>query len=98
MKEIVIKDEHDFDNFKKEVRLMMTLQEQPHPNIITFYDYCVLEKQNEYNIDRYGYIFLEKASGALDKEIYNREQRKLYFDKNTVRNFICKIISVHQYL
>ena len=73
MKEIVIKDDHDFKSFQKEVQLMMTLQEQPHPNIITYYDYCVLENQNEYNNDRYGYIFLEKAPGALDREIFNRE-------------------------
>lgn len=59
--------------FKTEVQLLAKINEHQHPNIIKFYDYCVLSRESEYEQMRLGYILLERCSTSLDKVVlYDR--------------------------
>jgi hypothetical protein len=54
-------------DFMREVQLMKTISKHNHPNIIGFFDYCILIRESEYENLRLAYMLFEKAITSLDK-------------------------------
>ena len=47
-----------YESVKKEIEILKKIKQTPHPNIINFLDYCILEVEAEYP-ETHAYILME---------------------------------------